>query len=122
VVSVLPEPLEPIRRQLRVPHRMLDVPVPEVVLDRPRVVAVVGELGAAGVAQHVRVHGNAELGRRSGPGDDLPLELGDRAPHDDLGSQQLTAPRRRFTPNEAALSKRLLLDNVAKGLSFNDDE
>jgi hypothetical protein len=34
------------------PHRVLNVPVPEIVLDRPRVVAVVGELVAAGVAQH----------------------------------------------------------------------
>jgi len=34
---------------------MLDVPVAEVVLQRPRVVAIVRELEAAGVAKQVRV-------------------------------------------------------------------
>jgi hypothetical protein len=34
----------------RVPHRVRDVPVPQVLLDRSRVVALIGELEAAGVA------------------------------------------------------------------------
>jgi hypothetical protein len=34
---------------------VLDVLVPEVVLQRPRVVAIVGELEPTGMAQHVRV-------------------------------------------------------------------
>ena len=41
---------------------MLDVLVPEVVLQSPRVVAIVGELETAGVAQHVRVDRKWHLG------------------------------------------------------------
>jgi hypothetical protein len=36
--------------------------VPKVVLQRPRVVAIVGELEAAGVAKHVRVGRERHLG------------------------------------------------------------
>ena len=54
--SVAPEIFEPVRRQLGVAHRVLDVLVAEVGLHRPRVCALVGELVAAGMAQHVRVH------------------------------------------------------------------
>jgi len=49
-VLVLPEVLEPRRRQLRVSHRVLDVPVPEPVRQRPRIVAVIRELVAAAMA------------------------------------------------------------------------
>src|SRR5262245_7132829 len=52
-----PEVLEPVRRQLRVAHRVLDVLVPEICLQRPRVVASVGERVAGSVAQHVRMDG-----------------------------------------------------------------
>jgi hypothetical protein len=38
-----------------------DVAVPEVVLRRARIDAVVGELEAAGMAQHVRMHFNIAL-------------------------------------------------------------
>jgi hypothetical protein len=41
---------------------VLNVLVPEVVLQGPRVVAVVGELEAAGMAKHVRVDGEWHLG------------------------------------------------------------
>ena len=44
---VLPDSLEPVRCQLRVPHSVLDVPVPHVVLDGPRVLARTADLGAA---------------------------------------------------------------------------
>jgi hypothetical protein len=43
-------------------HRVLDVLVAEVGLQRPGIDAVVGELEAAGVAQHVRVHLELEAG------------------------------------------------------------
>jgi hypothetical protein len=56
----LPEVLESIRHQLGVVHRMLDVLVAEVRLQRPGVVALVGEGKAAGVPQHVRVRFDAE--------------------------------------------------------------
>jgi hypothetical protein len=49
-----PEVLEPIRRQLGVAHRMLDVLVAEPSLQRPRVVTGVCQCIPAGVAQHVR--------------------------------------------------------------------
>jgi hypothetical protein len=41
----------------------LNIAVPQVSLQRPRVDAVIGELVAAGVAQHVGVRLDAELGR-----------------------------------------------------------
>ncbi len=53
--SVLPKSLEPLRTELGVAHRVRDVPVPEVLLDRARVVPFVGELVAGGVPEHVRM-------------------------------------------------------------------
>jgi hypothetical protein len=47
---VLPEPLEPIRRQRRVAHCRGNRAVAEVVLDRPRVLAIVGQLITARMA------------------------------------------------------------------------
>ena len=41
---------------------MLDVPVPEVVLQGPRVMAIVGELEPTGMAQHVWVDREWHLG------------------------------------------------------------
>jgi len=56
------EAFEPNRRQFRVTDGMLDRRVAEIVLDGPRIVAVIGELVAAGVPQHVDVNREAELG------------------------------------------------------------
>ena len=56
------EAFEPNRRQFRVTDGMLDRLVAEIVLDGPRIVAVMGELVAAGVPQHVDVNREAELG------------------------------------------------------------
>ena len=47
--------LEAGRRQLGVAHGVLDVAVPEIGLQRPGIDAVIGELEAAGVPQHVGV-------------------------------------------------------------------
>src|SRR4051794_1109880 len=55
LVFVLPEILEPLRGQLSVPCGVLDVAVAEPLLNGSRVVSIVGELEATGVAQHVRV-------------------------------------------------------------------
>jgi hypothetical protein len=52
---------------------MLDRLVAEIVLDGPRVVVVIGELVAAGVAQHVDVNREAEL-RPFADVLDLPIE------------------------------------------------
>jgi hypothetical protein len=55
VRSVSKQALEPSRCQLGVAHRMLDRLVAEIGLDRSGIDAVVGQLEAAGVAQHVRM-------------------------------------------------------------------
>ena len=68
---VLPEPLEPLGRQLRVSHRVLDVPVAKVVLNSPSVLPVVVELEPAGVTQHVWVDGQTDLRLFAGTSDDL---------------------------------------------------
>jgi len=47
-----PKVLEAVGRHVGVPDGVLDVLVPEVVLERSRVVAIVGELEPAGMAQH----------------------------------------------------------------------
>jgi hypothetical protein len=46
----LPKPLEAIGRQLGIKHRMLDVAVPQIMLDGAGVMAIVGELEPAGMA------------------------------------------------------------------------
>ena len=53
--SVPPKVLEPVGRHFGVPDRVLNVLVPEVVLQGPRVVAIIGQLEPAGMAKHVRV-------------------------------------------------------------------
>ena len=55
---IAPEILEPICRQFSVAGGMLNVAVPQIMLDRPRVLPVVGQLVAGGVAQHVRMDRN----------------------------------------------------------------
>ena len=59
LLSLSPEPLEPCWVGRRVAHGMLNIPVPQVVLNEPRIRALVGEGEAAGVAEHVgvRAHG-----------------------------------------------------------------
>src|SRR5438477_290443 len=49
----LPKRFEPLRRELGVPHRVLDVLVPKVVLQYAGVLTIVGELVSARLAQHV---------------------------------------------------------------------
>jgi hypothetical protein len=53
VISIAKKLLEPLRRQRRIARRVLNIPMPERGLDRRGIVAVVGELIAASVAQHV---------------------------------------------------------------------
>jgi hypothetical protein len=54
-LSVPPKLLEAVGRHFGVPERMMDVPVAEVVLQSPCVVAIVGELEPTGMAKHVWV-------------------------------------------------------------------
>ena len=46
---------------------MLDIAVPEIMLQGAGVVAIVGELEAAGMAKHVRMHGKGHLGGLAEP-------------------------------------------------------
>jgi hypothetical protein len=54
--------LEAGRRQLGIAHRVLDVLVAEIRLQRTGIDAVIGELEAACVPQHVRMHWETEIG------------------------------------------------------------
>jgi hypothetical protein len=69
VFSVPPEILEPRRRQLGVPHRVLNVSVAEVGLQGAGVVALVGQGITASVSKHVRVRLEAQLGLLARPFD-----------------------------------------------------
>ena len=60
--SVPPKVLESVGRHFGVPDRVLDVLVPEVVLQGPGVVAIICELEPAGMAEHVRVDREWHLG------------------------------------------------------------
>src|SRR2546428_11101388 len=57
-----PEVLEPVRCQLGVAHGVLDVLVPKPCLQRPGVVAGVGQGVAAAMPEHVRVYGKGHAG------------------------------------------------------------
>src|SRR5215470_20153185 len=66
---VLPEAFKPIRRQSRVTDGRVDRLVPEVMLDCPGVLAIVCELVAAGMAQHVAVNEEGEARGFASPRD-----------------------------------------------------
>jgi len=53
--SILPKSLEPFRTELGIAHGVRDVSMPEILLDRSRVVPFVRKLVAGRVAQHVRM-------------------------------------------------------------------
>src|SRR5215510_13514337 len=59
---IAPEVFEPVRRQLGVPDRVLDVLVAEPCLQRPRIVPGIGQGVATGVPQHVREDGEGHTG------------------------------------------------------------
>ena len=62
-----PEVFEPIRGQLGVAHRVLDVVVPEVGLQSARIVPGIGQRIAAAVAQHVRMDRKRHFGASPDP-------------------------------------------------------
>jgi hypothetical protein len=66
---ISPESFEPIRRECSVSRRVLDVLVPKIRLERARIVAVVCQFVAAGVAKHVSMSLDAQLRGKSGPFD-----------------------------------------------------
>jgi len=63
---------------------VLDVPVPQIMLDGPGVLAVVGQLEAGGMSQHMRVDRHAQPGCLAGAGDQL--AEGGRGHHEPFGS------------------------------------
>jgi hypothetical protein len=65
--SILKKFPEPLRRQRDIARRILDVAMTQIRLDRARVVAVVGELVAAGMAEHVGMCLDAHIGRDGRP-------------------------------------------------------
>src|SRR5262245_25705675 len=73
--SVLPKVLEAIRRHFGVSDGVLDVLVAEVVLQGPRVVAIVRQLEPTGMAKHMRVDREWHLGGLPEALDE-PVEMG----------------------------------------------
>src|SRR3954471_21339929 len=69
---IIEKTFEPLRREFGVPRRVLDVAVAQPLLQGAGVVAVVVELEAAGVPEHVRVDGKREFGRVADPCEQLP--------------------------------------------------
>src|SRR5262245_25266611 len=86
-VLILPPALEPGRRQFGISDRVLNVLVPEIGLQRPRIPASVRQLVAAGVAEHMRVRLDLEPGRLASPADEL-LKVGHRHRRAALGHEQ----------------------------------
>ena len=65
--SVSKKLLETLRSQGGVPRGILDIAMPEIRLDRTRVVPIVGELVAASMAEHVGVRLDTQVGRGGCP-------------------------------------------------------
>ena len=84
--SIVPEALEPGRRQLGVAHRMLDVAMPELGLQRTGIDALVRQLVAAGVPKHVGVDRKTEPGCDAEPRDQL-AKAGGRERRSPLGRE-----------------------------------
>ena len=59
--------LEPTGRQRRIAHGGCNAAVPKVVLDSPGILAVIGQLVAAAMAQHVAMNEKTEPGRLARP-------------------------------------------------------
>jgi hypothetical protein len=117
----VPEVLEAGRRQLGVAHCVLDVAVAQIGLQRPGIDAVIGELEAACVPQHVRMHWETEIGGNPKPRDHLTKPR---------GRERRTALRREdkgrcrillaFEPAQGPqLAARQRMDRVACSLSLN---
>ena len=54
--SVFPKVIKPLAGKLCVAHRVLNVLVTEIMLDRARVVTLVGQLVTGGMTKHVGTH------------------------------------------------------------------
>ena len=61
--SILPEPIEAVGAQFGITHRVHNIAVAHEMLQRSGIDAVIGELEAAGMAQHVRMNWEGEFGQ-----------------------------------------------------------
>lgn len=61
-ISISEELLKPVRSQRGIACPVLNIPMPKIRLDRTCIVTVIGELVAAGVAQHVGMRFDAKIG------------------------------------------------------------
>jgi hypothetical protein len=68
---ILPKPLKPMGTQFCISHRVRNVPVPEVLLNRSSVVSLVRELVASGVPEHVRMDREGEFRELAGARNEL---------------------------------------------------
>ncbi len=66
---ILPEPIEAVGAKLGISHRVHDIAVTQEVLQRAGIDAVIGELEAAGMAQHVRMNREGQFGQLPSPTD-----------------------------------------------------
>jgi hypothetical protein len=67
-------------RKFRVPDGVLDIAVPEIMLDGASILAVVGELKPTGMPHHMRVHRKGEGGEHPGAGEYSPDRRGAQGP------------------------------------------
>src|SRR5260370_1217804 len=66
LISILPKILIPLWTELRIAHRVRDIPMPKILLDGARVLAVVRKLVAGRVTQHMRMDGEGEFRELAG--------------------------------------------------------
>lgn len=59
-----PEVFKPAAGDARVVDGVLRIPVAKIVLDKPQIVAAIGEIEAAGMAQHMRPYRRQASARR----------------------------------------------------------
>ena len=101
---ILPEALEPLRSHSRIPDRVVDVAVPEVVLDGPCIMPLRGEEIPARMPKLMGMNREAKAGFFPGASDDVPdgSRRERRAPlrHEDIG-------RIRVVPLELAERAKL---------------
>src|SRR5215212_2458607 len=91
--SIFPEGFETLGGELGVAHRVLNVLVPEIMLQGPRVLTVVGQLVAACMPQHVRVHRERKRPRLARAGEHL-AKAGGRHRRAALGSEHIPGRHR----------------------------
>ena len=73
--SITPEVFESIRRQLGIAGGVLDVAVSQVLLDRPRILPVVGQFVPGGMAKHMWVNLKRDASLAPSPIDDLAYRI-----------------------------------------------